>query len=53
MQNTYKNQESVVIVTSGSQKVTLWGPHRTPLGILKVKMDLNPYPANVENRVSS
>ena len=27
----------VVIVTSGSQKITLWGPQRTPLGILRVK----------------
>ena len=28
----------VVIVTAGSQKITLWGPPRTPLGILRVKM---------------
>ena len=27
----------VVIVTAGSQKITLWGPQRTPLGILRVK----------------
>ena len=26
----------VVIVTAGSQKITLWGPQRTPLGILRV-----------------
>ena len=26
----------VVIVTAGSQKITLWGPQRTPLGILGV-----------------
>ena len=26
----------VDIVTAGSQKITLWGPQRTPLGILKV-----------------
>jgi len=24
------------IVTAGSQKITLWGPQRTPLGILRV-----------------
>ena len=29
----------VVIVTAGSQKITLWGPRRTPLGILRVKAD--------------
>ena len=29
--------ELVVIVTAGSQKITLWGPQRTPLGILRVK----------------
>ena len=27
----------VIIVTAGSQKITLWGPQRTPLGILRVK----------------
>ena len=27
----------VVIVTAGSQKITLWSPQRTPLGILRVK----------------
>ena len=27
----------VVIVTAVSQKITLWGPQRTPLGILRVK----------------
>ena len=26
----------VVIVTAGSQKITLWGPQRIPLGILRV-----------------
>ena len=26
----------VDIVTTGSQKITLWGPQRTPLGILRV-----------------
>jgi len=29
----------VDIVTAGSQKITLWGPQRTPLGILRVKSD--------------
>ena len=29
----------VVIVTAWSQKITLWGPQRTPLGILRVKED--------------
>jgi len=29
--------KSVDIVTAGSQKITLWGPQRTPLGILRVK----------------
>ena len=29
----------VVIVTAGSQKITLWGPQRTPLGILRVKTE--------------
>ena len=28
----------VVIVTAGSQKITLWGPQRTPLGILRVNI---------------
>ena len=28
----------VIIVTAGSQKITLWGPQRTPHGILRVKM---------------
>ena len=28
----------VVIVTAGSQKITLWGPQRTPLGILRVNV---------------
>jgi len=27
----------VDIVTAGSQKITLWGPQRTPLGIFRVK----------------
>ena len=27
----------VVIVKAGSQKITLWGPQRTPIGILSVK----------------
>ena len=27
----------VDVVTAGSQKITLWGPQRTPLGILRVK----------------
>ena len=27
----------VDIVTAGSQKITLWDPHRTPLGISRVK----------------
>jgi len=27
----------VDIVMAGSQKITLWGPQRTPLGILKDK----------------
>jgi len=27
----------VDIVTAGSQKITLWGPQRTPLGILRLK----------------
>jgi hypothetical protein len=30
----------VVIVTAGSQKITLWGPQRIPLGILRVKIAL-------------
>ena len=29
----------VVIVTAGSQKISLWGPQRIPLGILRVKQD--------------
>ena len=28
----------VVIATAGSQKITLWGPQRTPLGILRVNV---------------
>ena len=31
-----KNIKLVDIVTAGSQKITLWGPQRTPLGILRV-----------------
>ena len=39
MRDTYKNQDKlVVIVTAGSQKITLWGPQRTPLGTLRVKL---------------
>ena len=30
----------VVIVTAGSQKITLWGPQWTPLGILRVKRNV-------------
>jgi len=26
---------------AGSQKITLWGPQRTPLGILRVKKQTN------------
>jgi hypothetical protein len=38
MPDTYKNQgTSVVMVMTGSQKITLWGPGGTPLGILRVK----------------
>ena len=36
--HTKIRSKSVVIVTAGSQKITLWGPQRTPLGILRVKM---------------
>jgi len=25
---------------AGSQKIALWGPQRTPLGILRVKLDI-------------
>jgi len=28
-------------VTAGSQKITLWGPQRTPLGIIRVKGTIN------------
>ena len=28
----------VGIVTAGSQKITLWGTQRTPLGILRVRL---------------
>ena len=31
----------VVIVTAGSQKITLWGRQRTPLGILRVNKDFS------------
>jgi len=31
----------VDIVTAGSQKITLWGPQRTPLGIFRVKLNFN------------
>ena len=38
MRDTYKIRSKLVdIVTAGSQKITLWGPQRTPLGILRVK----------------
>ena len=38
MRDTYKKIRSklVDIVTAGSQKITPWGPQRTPLGILRV-----------------
>ena len=47
--NTKKIRSKLVdIVTAGSQKITLWGPQRTPLGILRVKRaihgsDLQPW----------
>jgi len=28
----------VGIVTAGSQKISLWGPQRTPIGILRFKI---------------
>ena len=37
MRDTLKIRSKLVdIVTAGSQKITLWGPQRTPLGILRV-----------------
>ena len=30
----------VVVVTAGSQKIALWGPQRTPLGIIRVNVIL-------------
>ena len=36
MTHTKIRSKLVVIVTTGSQKITLWGPQRTPLGILRV-----------------
>ena len=38
----------VDIVKAGSQKITLWGPQRTPLGILMVKKEI--YPVRVLER---
>ena len=35
--HTKNRSKLVVVVTAGSQKITLWGPQRTPLGILRVK----------------
>jgi hypothetical protein len=35
---------SVVMVTTGSQKIIVWGPGRTPLGILRVKPFLKMHP---------
>ena len=35
--HTKMRSKLVVIVTAGSQKITLWGPQRIPLGILRVK----------------
>ena len=35
--NTKIRSKLVDIVTAGSQKITLWGPQSTPLGILRVK----------------
>ena len=40
----------VVIVTAGSQKITLWGPQRTPLGVLRVKASRLLYLQNPLNR---
>ena len=34
--HTKIRSQLVVIVTAGSQKITLWGPQTTPLGILRV-----------------
>ena len=34
--HTKVRSKLVDIVTAGSQKITLWGPQRTPLGILRV-----------------
>jgi len=36
--HTKISSKLVDIVTAGSQKITLWGPQRTPLGILRVKL---------------
>ena len=39
MRDTYKIRSKLVdilVVRAGSQKITLWGPQRTPLGILMV-----------------
>ena len=33
--HTKVRSKLVVIATAGSQKITLWGPQRTPLGILR------------------
>ena len=41
MTHTKIRDKLVVIVTAGSQKITLWGPQRTPLGILRVNIDLD------------
>jgi hypothetical protein len=38
--HTKIRSELVDTVTTGSQKITLWGPQRTPICILKVKFDL-------------
>ena len=34
--HTKMRSKLVVVVKAGSQKITLWGPQRTPLGILRI-----------------
>jgi hypothetical protein len=42
-----------MIVTAGSKKINLWGPQRTPLGILRVKDSPNHYKESVYSNKAS
>jgi hypothetical protein len=40
------------MVTTGSHKITVWGPGGTPLGMLRVKLDFKKATTTTQNMVS-